>query len=95
MSGVQMAVGHPLFSSSFEIFTAVLKSCIPFKTPCKREKTVAISLFYQLESFSSCFASLETKLNIRSSLHHYELSQQSAQYKILNMTEDEQQQKSE
>jgi hypothetical protein len=26
---------------------------------------VATSMFYQLESFSSCFARLETKLNVR------------------------------
>jgi hypothetical protein len=32
-------------------------------------------LFYQLESFSSCFAHLEAKLNVYSSLHHYKLSQ--------------------
>jgi hypothetical protein len=44
-----------------EIFTAVPKSCTPFKNPCTRESIVTISLLYQLESFSSCFARLETK----------------------------------
>jgi hypothetical protein len=72
----------------FEIFVAIPKSCILLKT---RESIVTISLVYQLESFSSCFAHLETKFNARSLLHHYELLQQSAWYKILNMTEHEQQ----
>jgi hypothetical protein len=42
-----------------------------------RERIVTISLYYQLESF----ARLETKLNLRSLLHHYELSQRSSRYK--------------
>jgi hypothetical protein len=29
---------------------------------------------FQVESFSGCFARLETTLNVRSLLHHYELS---------------------
>jgi hypothetical protein len=41
-----------------------------------------------------CFARLETKLNDRSLLHHYELSQRSARYKILNTSEHERQEKS-
>jgi hypothetical protein len=46
----------------FEIFTAVLKSRISFKNPCTRCNTATINLFYQLESFSKCFARFETKL---------------------------------
>jgi hypothetical protein len=38
-----------------------------------RKSIATRSLIYQLESFSSCFARLETKLNIRSLLHHYDL----------------------
>jgi hypothetical protein len=60
----------------------------------KRESIVTISLYYQLKSFCSCFSRLETKLNFRSSLHHYEPSQRSAGYKILNTTEHERQERS-
>jgi hypothetical protein len=67
----------------FEIFTAVLKSCIPLKNPCTRDNIVTISLFYQLQSFGSCFARLETEHNVRPLLHHYKLSQRSTRYKIL------------
>jgi hypothetical protein len=49
---------------------------------------------YQLESFSSCFARFESKLNTRSLLHHYTLSQRSARYKILNTAEHERQERS-
>jgi hypothetical protein len=78
----------------FLIFTVAPKFCIPFKNLCTRESIVTISLSYHLESFSCCFAHLETKLNVRSMLHHYELSQRSARYKILNMTDHEQQERS-
>jgi hypothetical protein len=37
------------------------------------ESIVTISLFYQLESFSNCCSHLETKLNVHSLLHHYNL----------------------
>jgi hypothetical protein len=42
-----------------------------------------ISLFYKLEIFSSCFARLETKLNIRYLFHHCKLSQRSAKVRCL------------
>jgi hypothetical protein len=32
-----------------------------------------MSLFYQPESFSGCFGRRETKLIVRSLLHHYDL----------------------
>jgi hypothetical protein len=35
-----------------------------------RNSTVTIRLFHQLESFSSCVAHLETKLNVHSLFHH-------------------------
>jgi hypothetical protein len=60
-----MAVSHPSIVI-FEIFMAMLKSCTPFKNPYTRESIVTISLFYQLESFSSYFATPETKLNFHS-----------------------------
>jgi hypothetical protein len=41
----------------------------------ERDSTVTLRLFYHLESFSSCFAHLETKFNVHSLFHHYELSQ--------------------
>jgi hypothetical protein len=78
----------------FEMFTAVPKYCIPLKQPCTRECIFTLSLFHQLESFSNFFARLKTKLNVRSSLHHYELSERSARYKILNTTEHEWQERS-
>jgi hypothetical protein len=70
-----------------EIFKAVPKSCMPFTNPRTRESIVVISIFYQLENFSSCSVHLETKLSSRSSLYHYELSRGSARYRILNTTE--------
>jgi hypothetical protein len=59
-----------------------------------RESIVTICLFYELETFGTCFARLETKLNARYMLHHCELSQRSALYKILNTTENECQERS-
>jgi hypothetical protein len=50
---------------------------------CTRENIVTTRLLYRLESFNSGFARLETKLNVRSLLHHYELSQRCARYKNL------------
>jgi hypothetical protein len=56
-------------------FTAVPKYCIPFKTWRIRGRTVTISLFYMLKSFSSCFTCLEKKiLTLYSLLQHYKLS---------------------
>jgi hypothetical protein len=46
---------------------------------------------YQLENFSISFARLETKLNVPSLLHHYELL---LRYKILNTTGHERQYRS-
>jgi hypothetical protein len=43
--------------------------------PMYERELDTISLFYQLVSFSSCFAHLETKLSVRSLLRPYELSQ--------------------
>jgi hypothetical protein len=69
--------------------------CITLKKkPCTRERIVIISLVCQLERYSSSFTRLETKLNVRSLLHHYELTQRSARYKILNTTEHELQERS-
>jgi hypothetical protein len=44
-------------------FTAIPKYYIPFKTWHIRGRTVTISLFYMLESFSSYFSCLEKNLN--------------------------------
>jgi hypothetical protein len=78
----------------FKIFTAIPKSWTPLKNQCTRKSIVTISLFYQLESFSSCFAHLEIKPNVCPLLHHYEKAQWSAWYKILNMTEHKWQERS-
>jgi hypothetical protein len=64
MSGVQMAVGHPLCSLSSR------SSCpswnLAYNSPClrERERAVTLSLFYQLESVRSCSAHPETKFNV-------------------------------
>jgi hypothetical protein len=58
-----------------------------------RDSIVAVSLFYQLKSFSSWLSCLETKLHVHFLNHHYELSQRSARYKILNTTEHERQER--
>jgi hypothetical protein len=59
-----------------------------------RDGTVTIRLFHQLESFSSYFAHLKTKLDVHPMLYHCKLSQQSARYKNLNTTDNEQQERS-
>jgi hypothetical protein len=78
----------------FKIFTAIQKSCILFKNPCMREIIVTINLFYKLESFGSCFAHLEMKLNVHTLFYHDEFSQRSVWDKIWNTTGHEQQQRS-
>jgi hypothetical protein len=77
---------YKVWSSSLCSFP---KSCIPFKNLCTRQSIVTINLLYQLESFSSRFALLETNLIVRSLFRHYKLSHRSARYKILNTTEHE------
>jgi hypothetical protein len=52
-------------------------------TVYERERIVTIILVYQLESFSSRYACLETNPNVLSLLHRYELLQRSEQQKIL------------
>jgi hypothetical protein len=59
------------------------------QNPYTRGSIVTVSLFHQLESSSSCVARLEIKLNARSLLNHYELSERPARYKILHTTEHE------
>jgi hypothetical protein len=61
----------------FKIFTAISKSCIPFKSPYTRDSTATTSVFYQLVSFSSCcpswnklmFALCSITVNCHSDLH--------------------------
>jgi hypothetical protein len=57
----------PLLGSSWRFSRpSSIQIQMPLKIPCTRESIVTISLFHQLESFSSCFARLETKLNVLS-----------------------------
>jgi hypothetical protein len=75
-----------------KILTPVFKSFKPFRKHSnpvyERDSIVTISLFYQLDSFSSCIASLETKMFALCSVSK-KLLQHSARYKILNTTEHE------
>jgi hypothetical protein len=87
MSDVRTAVGRPLRSSSD--FHGWPKIFYIIPKPVYRRDHCHHKPVCQLEIFSSCLARLETKLTILSLLHHYEVSQRSAQYKILNTTEHE------
>jgi hypothetical protein len=90
MSGVRAGVVRPLRASS----SKCLRPYRNLAYPCTRESIVTASPFYRLESFISCFARLETKLNVLSLFHHYGLSQLSARCKILNTTDHERQERS-
>jgi hypothetical protein len=91
MSGAWPATGHPLHVSSSRFSQPSWNLAYHSKTHVQEREHCHLKTVLSAESFSSCFAHIETKLNVHSLLHHYELSQQPARYKILNTTEHKRQ----